>query len=82
MKKQMTEIYQIDDLNRGILNAPMDNVCTPMLNWLRTLPLAPAQFMCHVRVEKIKQAGIITGTRVDVNPKRLDYDVCCFSTLY
>ena len=26
----------------------------------------------------MKQAGIITGARVDVNPKRLGYDVCCF----
>ena len=26
----------------------------------------------------MKQAGIIEGTRVQVNPKKLGYDVCCF----
>lgn len=32
----------------------------------------------HVRVEKMKQAGIIIGTRVDVSVKHLGFDVCCF----
>ncbi|KAF7783372.1 Lrp/AsnC family transcriptional regulator, regulator for asnA, asnC and gidA [Pseudoalteromonas marina] len=32
----------------------------------------------HVRVEKLKQAGIITGTQLSINTKRLGYDVCCF----
>ncbi|MCS6742544.1 Lrp/AsnC ligand binding domain-containing protein, partial [Acinetobacter baumannii] len=32
----------------------------------------------HVRVEKMKQAGIITGTRVDISEKQLGFDVCCF----
>ena len=32
----------------------------------------------HVRVEKMKQAGIIQGTRVTINPKKLGFDVCCF----
>lgn len=26
----------------------------------------------------MKQAGIITGARIDVSPKQLGYDVCCF----
>ncbi len=29
----------------------------------------------HVRVEKMKQAGIITGTRVDISEKQLGFDV-------
>lgn len=31
-----------------------------------------------MRVEKMKQAGIITGARIDVSPKQLGYDVGCF----
>ena len=31
-----------------------------------------------MRVEKMKQAGIITGAHITVNPKQLGYDVCCF----
>lgn len=26
----------------------------------------------------MKQAGIIIGTRLDISPKQLGYDVCCF----
>jgi Lrp/AsnC family transcriptional regulator for asnA, asnC and gidA len=32
----------------------------------------------HVRVEKMKQAGIIEGVHLHINPKQLGYDVCCF----
>ncbi|WP_374704904.1 winged helix-turn-helix transcriptional regulator, partial [Escherichia coli] len=32
----------------------------------------------HVRVGKMKQAGISTGARIDVSPKQLGYDVGCF----
>lgn len=32
----------------------------------------------HVRVEKMKQAGIIVGARVDINVKQLGFEVCCF----
>lgn len=72
----MAEIYQIDDLDRGILNALMDNARTPYAELAKNFAVSPGTI--HVRVEKMKQAGIITGTRVDVKPKRLGYDVCCF----
>nr|MBA2817772.1 Regulatory protein AsnC [Candidatus Pantoea persica] len=32
----------------------------------------------HVRVEKMKQAGIILGTRVEIDPRQLGFDVYCF----
>jgi Lrp/AsnC family transcriptional regulator for asnA, asnC and gidA len=72
----MAENYQIDNLDRGILNALMENARTPYAELAKTFAVSPGTI--HVRVEKMKQAGIITGARVDVNPKRLGYDVCCF----
>lgn len=47
-----------------------------MLNWQKTL--TSAHKTIHVRVEKMKQAGIILGTQVEISPKKLGYDVCCF----
>ncbi|WP_431224424.1 transcriptional regulator AsnC [Serratia sp. L9] len=72
----MAEIYQIDNLDRGILNALMENARTPYAELAKNFAVSPGTI--HVRVEKMKQAGIIIGARVDVNPKQLGYDVCCF----
>ena len=72
----MTEIYQLDELDRGILNALMDNARTPYAELAKVFTVSPGTI--HVRVEKMKQAGIITGAHITVNPKQLGYDVCCF----
>lgn len=72
----MTEIYQIDNLDRGILNTLMENARTPYAELAKNFAVSPGTI--HVRVEKMKQAGIITSTQVNVNPKQLGYDVCCF----
>ncbi|MEQ9864709.1 transcriptional regulator AsnC [Pectobacterium aroidearum] len=72
----MAEIYQIDNLDRGILSALMENARIPYAELAKQFSVSPGTI--HVRVEKMKQAGIIVGTRLDVNPKQLGYDVCCF----
>ncbi|MEH0834544.1 transcriptional regulator AsnC [Pectobacterium cacticida] len=72
----MAEIYQIDNLDRGILSALMENARTPYAELAKQFSVSAGTI--HVRVEKMKQAGIIVGTRLDVNPKQLGYDVCCF----
>ncbi|ACZ78974.1 MULTISPECIES: transcriptional regulator AsnC [Dickeya] len=70
------DTYSMDELDRGILNALMDNARTPYAELAKQFSVSPGTI--HVRVEKMKQAGIILGTRLDVNPKQLGYDVCCF----
>jgi len=70
------DTYTMDELDRGILNALMENARTPYAELAKQFSVSPGTI--HVRVEKMKQAGIIVGTRLDVNPKQLGYDVCCF----
>ncbi len=72
----MGEIYQIDNLDRDILKALMENARTAYAELAKLFNVSPGTI--HVRVEKMKQAGIITGACVQVSPKRLGYDVCCF----
>ncbi|MGM0428856.1 MAG: transcriptional regulator AsnC [Pseudomonadota bacterium] len=74
--KKSAENYQIDDLDRSILNALMEDARTPYAELAKRYKVSPATI--HVRVEKMKRAGIIEGTRLQVNAKRLGYDVCCF----
>lgn len=70
------EHYQPDTLDRGILDALISNARTPYAELAKQFAVSPGTI--HVRVEKMKQAGVITGARVDINPKQLGYDVCCF----
>lgn len=72
----MSENYRIDNLDQAILSALMENARLPYAELAKQLLVSPGTI--HVRVEKMKQAGIIEGTRVQVNPKKLGYDVCCF----
>ncbi|MBG3014283.1 transcriptional regulator AsnC [Proteus faecis] len=72
----MDNIYQIDNLDRDILHALMANARTPYAELAKKFEVSPGTI--HVRVEKMKQAGIITGTRVDISEKQLGFDVCCF----
>ncbi|MGF1725908.1 transcriptional regulator AsnC [Photobacterium nomapromontoriensis] len=67
---------KIDDLDREILNALMNDARTPYAEMAKRFNVSPATV--HVRVEKMRAAKIITGTEVVVNPKLLGYDVCCF----
>lgn len=70
------EHYPIDALDRGILEALILNARTTYAELAKKFGVSPGTI--HVRVEKMKQAGVITGTRVSINPKQLGYDVCCF----
>lgn len=72
----MAENYQIDNLDRDILNELMRNARIPYAEMAKKFAVSPGTI--HVRVEKMKQAGIIVGTRVDISVKQLGFDVCCF----
>ncbi len=72
----MTENYQIDNLDKNILNALMENARAPYADLAKRFKVSPATI--HVRVEKMKLAGIIKGTRLVIDEKSLGFDVCCF----
>ncbi len=72
----MSKEYQIDNLDKNILNELRENARVPYAELGKKLSVSPATV--HVRVEKMRQAGIIARTKVELNEKRLGYDVCCF----
>jgi len=72
----MNKDYQIDNLDKKILNALRINARSPYAELAKNFSVSPATI--HVRVEKMRQAGIIKRTKVELNPKRLGFDVCCF----
>ncbi len=68
--------YQIDNLDKNILSALMQNARVAYAELAKNFNVSAGTI--HVRIEKMKMAGIIEGTRLQVNPKKLGYDVCCF----
>ena len=70
------ENYQIDNLDKQILHALMENARIAYAELAKRFGVSAGTI--HVRVEKLKQAGIITGTQLSINTKQLGYDVCCF----
>jgi Lrp/AsnC family transcriptional regulator for asnA, asnC and gidA len=66
----------MDNLDKSILHALMDNARVPYSELAKKFDVSAGTI--HVRVEKMKQANIIAGTKVSVNEKNLGYDVCCF----
>ena len=66
----------IDALDLKILKALQDNSRRPFQEIARDLNVSGGTV--HVRVNKMKELGIIEGTRVMLNPTKLGYDVCAY----
>lgn len=67
---------QIDPLDRQILRALSLDARTPYAELAKQFGVSAATI--HVRVEKMRQAGIIEGTKIKINERQLGFDVCCF----
>ncbi|TKB54753.1 transcriptional regulator AsnC [Ferrimonas aestuarii] len=72
----MSTDYRIDNLDKAVLSALQADARTPYAELAKQNGVSPGTI--HVRVEKMKQAGIITSAQVMVDPKKLGYQVCCF----
>lgn len=72
----MSEKYEIDNLDKSILEALSLNARIAYAELAKKFTVSAGTI--HVRIEKMKIAGIIEGTKVVLNEKALGYDVCCF----
>ncbi len=67
------ENYQIDNLDRGILDALMANACTAYAELAKQFSVSPGTI--HVR-RKDEAGGYHYRRRIDVSSKQLGYDGC------
>ncbi|MBD66858.1 MAG: transcriptional regulator AsnC [Halobacteriovoraceae bacterium] len=72
----MTEKYEIDSVDRQILNELMQNARAPFIEIARKLIVSGGTI--HQRVDKMKAAGIIEGSTLRLNLKKLGFDVTVF----
>jgi Lrp/AsnC family transcriptional regulator for asnA, asnC and gidA len=65
-----------DGLDKEIINSLVKDARISYAELGKKFNVSPATI--HVRVEKMKKSGIITGTKLTVEPKALGFGVCCF----
>lgn len=66
----------IDAIDRKILQYLIKNARMPFLEIARECGISGAAI--HQRVKKLDDAGVILGSRLEVDPKSLGFDVCAF----
>lgn len=76
MHSKNTTKYEIDKLDQQILRWLIKDARTPYAEMAKNFGVSAATI--HVRVEKMRQAGMIKSTKIVVDERKLGYDVCCF----
>lgn len=72
----MADIPTLDDLDRDILNILLKQAKTPYAELAKKFGVSAGTI--HVRVEKMRLSGIIVGTHISVDHRKLGFDICCF----
>jgi Lrp/AsnC family transcriptional regulator for asnA, asnC and gidA len=73
-------VLRLDRTDRIILNALLKNAATPYTEIAGLIPVSDATV--HVRMKKMHQAGLISGSRLLVDYRRIGYDLIAFVGIY
>lgn len=71
--------YQLDDIDRKILFALINDARKPYLEIARECGVSGAAI--HQRIRKLEDNGIITGSRLLIKPSALGLNVCAFISI-
>ncbi len=66
----------VDEIDQKILKCLITNARMPFLEIARECGISGVTV--HQRVKKLELAGVITGSRLEINPKALGYDICAY----
>jgi len=72
----MPNTVEIDELDKQIITSLLKNARTPFADMAKKHDVSSGTV--HVRVEKLKSLGIIEGSKIKVNHKKLGFDVVCY----
>lgn len=68
-----------DDIDRKILKFLIANARMPFLEIARECGISGAAI--HQRIKKLEDSGVILGSRLIVDPKKMGFDVCAFISI-
>lgn len=72
--------FNFDDLDLFILNALKNNARKPYLEIARECGVSGAAI--HQRIQRLTQAGIITGFKSVIDPESVGYNTCAYVGLF
>ena len=72
--------YEIDNLDRQILKLLMQDVTRAYTDIAKELNVSGGTI--HVRMKKLTEMGVVTGSQLLINPAAIGYDVCAFIGVY
>jgi len=73
-------ISGLDEVDYQILDILIKDSRTPYLEIARHCHVSGGTI--HVRMNKMQEMGLIKGTRLILDTKKLGYDVCCFIGIF
>ena len=76
----MSKIYEIDKLDREILEILMKDAKVPYTDIARRLVVSPGTI--HVRMKRMERLGIVRGATLILDPSRIGYDMTAFVGIY
>ena len=72
----MKDPNHIDDLDKRILSALLQDARAPLVDLAKKFHVSHGTV--HTRIEKLRTQGIISGSKITLDLKKLGFDVCCF----
>jgi Lrp/AsnC family transcriptional regulator for asnA, asnC and gidA len=72
----MSKGAEIDQLDRKILTMLMQDAVVPYTEIAKQLDVSAGTI--HVRMKKMVDLGVVTGSQLIINPAVVGYDICAF----
>ena len=76
----MSELSGLDNLDRQILSKLVEDGKTPYTDIAKQLFVSSGTI--HVRMKKMEQMGIVTGSSLQIDYSKLGYDIMAFLGIY
>jgi Lrp/AsnC family transcriptional regulator for asnA, asnC and gidA len=80
MFEKKLQVLQVDKLDLQILSMLMNDATIPYTDIAKELIISGGTV--HVRMKKLQEMGIVTGSNLVVNPQRIGFDVCAFLGIF
>lgn len=78
--EKMDQVYDIDNLDKQILNILMEDAKTPYTEIAKKLIVSPGTI--HVRMRKLEESNVVVGSQINVDPQKLGYDLSAYLGVY
>lgn len=76
----MSKVTQIDDLDRKILTLLTEDAKRPYTDLAKELFVSGGTI--HVRMNKMEELGLVKGSKLEIDYRKLGYDIVAFIGIY